>query len=280
MQWQLVAVPAVETSRFNASATELQRGVKWRYGYVLQYHGAVLVKTRTRNDAPPLRAPRANDRLSAIMARELRLDPWKASAELAFYAGLFMLYRLGRRAMSRLKERAALTRLQCSAAIALSTGVFVTAVMTPYLLVGYGEPLFSTWQGFGALSSSGLVPTTAPVVPSVSYRAYFQAVLIWPLMCAQWAAEPLSALLGIRGSLWCVAVLFWSAIAALAASLAYRSEVGLKEGRYETHRRLQRHCASPTGGRYLQTSSPAAQPGGHQPLQQRLPGRAARGQLP
>ena len=47
-------------------------------------------------------------------------------------------------------------------------------------------------------------------------------LLIYPLMSAQWAAEPLSTRLGTRGSLWLVAVAFWGALAALVSSFTYR----------------------------------------------------------
>ena len=137
--------------------------------------------------------------------------------ELAFYSALFGLYRLVRRVLHGIAVRPVGTRLRFSASVALSAAILVSASMTPYLLLGYGEPLFSNRMGPGALSSSGLVPSTAPITSAISYGLLLQQLLIWPMISAEWAAESLSALLGTRGSLWLVAVTFWSAIGALAA---------------------------------------------------------------
>ena len=215
LQWLLVAIPTIEAERFELWAVELERGGKWRYGYVQEHHGASLVKTPLRADAPAF-VPRSEDPLSPLMARELRTTPWKAGLELAFYAGLLALYRYG---LPRLPwtRSGAQSRWRRSSGVALSTVIFVSAAMAPYLAAGYGEPLFSTYRGPGALSYSGLVPITAPVTPAVSYGALLQAWLIWPLMAAQWAAEPLSAWLGIRGSLWLVASGFWGIVAGAGA---------------------------------------------------------------
>jgi hypothetical protein len=217
LQWALASIPTVNRQEFNRRATELQRTARWRYGYVHQYHGAVLVKTRTRADASQLRPRAAGNRLAAVMARDLRQRTGKAWLELAFYGGLFVLYRFGRNLLYRVRMRAPGNRLAFGAAVALATALFVTAVMTPYLLYGYGEPLFSNRVGPGALTSTSLVPTTAAITSAISYRLLLQQLLIWPLMSAEWAAEPLSTLLGIRGSLWLVAVTFWTAIGTFAA---------------------------------------------------------------
>ena len=212
LQWSLVSIPSVDILHFNRRATELQRTARWRVGYILEYHGATFVKTRMQADAPGLRPRPAGDAVAAIMARELRQRVRKGWLELAFYAGLFVVYQLGRETLRRVRTRADVTRLQFCAAVALAGVVFVTAAMTPYLLFGYGEPLFSNRLGPGAISSSGLIPSTAPMTSAISYGLMLQQLIVWPLMSAQWAADPLSAFLGIRGSLWFVAVMFWGSI--------------------------------------------------------------------
>lgn len=151
------------------------------------------------------------------MARKLKTAPWKAGLELCFYAGLLALHRYGLPFLPW-APGAMRGRSRWSFGVALSSVILVTAAMAPYLATGYGEPLFSTRRGPGALSYSDLVPITAPVTSSaVSYGLLLQSVLIWPLMATQWVAEPLSALLGIRGSLWLVTVGFWGGVAATGA---------------------------------------------------------------
>lgn len=220
LQWSLAAIPTIDAAQFDRWAVELERSATWRYGYAQEYHGAVLVKAALSADATPL-VPPTGDRLAALMARELRTAPWKAGMELAFYAGLFLL---GRHALPRLPlfRAAAQHRVRWSLGAALSVVAFVTAAMAPYLALGYGEPLFSTYRGAGALSYSGLVPITAPVTPAVSYGLLLQWwVLIWPLMAGQWAAEPLSSWLGIRASLWCVTSVFWGLLTMIGAWFAW-----------------------------------------------------------
>lgn len=215
LQCLLVAIPAIETEQFDRWAVELDRRGNWRYGYVQEHHGAALVRAPLLADTPAF-VSQDEDPLAAVMARELRTMPWKAGLELGFYAGLLALYRYG---LPRLPwtRSGAQPRWRRSSGVALSTVIFVSAAMAPYLAAGYGEPLFSTYRGPGALSYSGLVPITAPVTPAVSYGLLLQAWLIWPLMAAQWAAEPLSAWLGIRGSLWLVASGFWGIVAGAGA---------------------------------------------------------------
>jgi hypothetical protein len=154
------------------------------------------------------------------MARELRLRPWKASGELAFYAALFGLFKF-RTALLRRARLSRLGGLSCAAVTALLAALLVTTLTSPSLVAGCGEPLFSTRRGPGAISYSGIVPARGSLdTPPVSYGMLLQALLIWPLVCAQWAAEPLTAWFGIRGSLWLVAVVFWS-VAVAAASMRH-----------------------------------------------------------
>lgn len=217
-QLSLIAVPTIADADFDRSADELTRTSRWRYGYIVQNHGAVLLKARLAVESPPL-PPAPGGRLSILMARELRLRPWKAAFELAFYAALFGLSRVRRRFLTRVRAHRD-GKFRRAAGAALFTVLLVTATMLPYLVLGYGEPLFSTHQGPGALSYSGLVSSTGGLnTPAVSYGILLQAVLIGPFMCTQWAAEPLSAWLGTGGSLWFVAVCFWGVVASAVRSL-------------------------------------------------------------
>lgn len=214
LQYLLVAIPKIEPVLFDRRVVELQRSDSRRYGYVMQRHGAVLVRTTLDADAAPFVPPR-DDRVATLMTRELKTTPWKAAIELAFYASLVALGRSALRTAPWMRA-APRRRLRLSLGAGLSAIVFVSAVVAPYLAIGYGEPLFSTRRGPGALTSSGLVPVTAPIVPAVSYGLILEAFLIWPMMAMQWAAEPLSAWLGIRGSLWVVAAGFWAVVATVA----------------------------------------------------------------
>ena len=45
LQWGLVWIPSVDIPRFERIATELARTDRWRYGYVLQHHGASFQKS-------------------------------------------------------------------------------------------------------------------------------------------------------------------------------------------------------------------------------------------
>ena len=62
----------------------------------------------------------------------------------------------------------------------------------------------------GALSFTSLLPTTGAVTSAVSYGMLLEALLLWPMIATAWVAEPLSALIGIRGSVWLVTSVFWS----------------------------------------------------------------------
>jgi hypothetical protein len=153
--------------------------------------------------------------LAIVMALELRSASLKAVLELLFYLALWGLARFVLARIPGPHVRSVAQRWPAVAPAAMTTAAFVTAAMAPYLVTGHGEPLFSNWEGPGALSSTGMVPTTGAVTSAVSYGMLLEALLMWPMIAMAWAAEPLSALLGIRGSLWLVACVFWSTGAAL-----------------------------------------------------------------
>ena len=75
-EWLSVGVPAVDAEAFEEHAFELERTQAWRYGYVVQRHGAVLVKTRLDAGATPLPSTRTDDEIAPVVARTLHLMPW------------------------------------------------------------------------------------------------------------------------------------------------------------------------------------------------------------
>ena len=195
VQWTIASIPETDSENFDERVVELERTSRWRYGYAWQFHGVVLVKARNVPGAPPLVPIDSDDRLSLVMARQLRLRHWKAGFELLFYAALQLLIMTGLPRLSDAIAGTGGTRCRLAAAIAIANLLFVTAALAPYLLIGYGEPLFSTRQGPDAFSSSGLISaTTVAFGPSITYRAVIEGVLRFPLLCTWWALDFLEAL--------------------------------------------------------------------------------------
>ena len=215
VQWTIASIPETDTEKFDDRVVELERTSRWRYGYAWQFHGVVLVKARNVPGAPPLVPIDADDRLSLVMARQLRLRIWKAGFELLFYAALQLLIMTGLPRLTAAIAGTGATRCRLAAAIGIANLLLVTAALAPYLLIGYGEPLFSTRQGPGAFSSSGLTsPATAAVGPSITYRAVIEGVLRFPLLSSWWALDFLEPL-GERVALWAVSAAFYATIGAL-----------------------------------------------------------------
>jgi hypothetical protein len=215
-QWGIVSIPAIDADTFDESARELQRTRTWRYGYVLPHHGAVLVKARNTTGAPPFVPIEPDDHLSAVMVRELRLGVSKATFELLFYGGLWLLAAAGLPRLIRAIAGRAATRCRWALAVGLAGVLFPTAALAPYLLAGYGEPLFSTWQGPGALSYSGPFPETAALGRCITYRILVEGVLMYPLLFSSWALDYLAAV-GERQALWAISAIFYGVTATLVA---------------------------------------------------------------
>jgi len=221
-QCSLISIPRIDAGRFG-NARELERSDRWRYGYVRQYHGAVLVKVRRTKDEPAFVPPDPADRIAPIMLSELRTRRWRASLELVFYALLIGWVKTGLPRVER-AVAAGRSRFRGCAMAGLAGAVYMTAAMLPYLATGYGEPLFSTWRGPGAISSSARVPGTATTyVPSVSYGMLLQETLRWPFVAlgdlfdAVGVFEVLVPVVGTRAMLWLMAVVFWGVAVATVA---------------------------------------------------------------
>lgn len=208
-EWLFASVRSIDESTFDERATELERTGTWRYGYVQLYHGAILVKTALVEGAPPLAPIDADDDIAPIMAQELRMVPRKAAFEIGFYAALWALWG----ALSRLRRRLLgpdSTRWRRSAALGVSWALMITTVMAPLLLAGYGEPLFSTWQGPGALSYSSAFGSTVPNWgPSFTYRGVLMGVFGFPILSLGWTLEIFEPH-NVRAALWLLSVVFYA----------------------------------------------------------------------
>lgn len=208
-EWLSVQVPTVDAEVFRESAFERERTRTWRYGYILEHHGAVLVKTPLGTGAPTPAPVDTDDGVAREMARTLRLLPWKAAFELSFYALLWALWSAGVARWRRRCSSEMFSRWRRSAALGLSWAILITVVLAPYLVAGYGEPLFSTWRGPGALSyTTWFGSTGGPWDPSLTYRNLVLSVLMLPLVSMEWTLGFLAPL-GVPAAFWVISVVFY-----------------------------------------------------------------------
>jgi hypothetical protein len=209
VHWSRASVPTIDADAFDRYAVELTRSTSRRYGYARHHHGAVLVKADLVTGTP-VPGPRPGDEIAPPMAHELRWKTPKALLELTYYALIAVAWRYRRRWIGPWAERG----WRRCAASALRAAAIVTIVLLPYVAIGYGEPLLSTWEGPGGLSWSGPVSPTGVIERPVSYGLLAGNVVLWPMMATDSIAEPLADWFGLRGSLWFASVILWSAIAA------------------------------------------------------------------
>jgi hypothetical protein len=166
----------VEASVYSSEATELQVSSHWRYGYIATYHGARLVRTPNVPLRVSQRDPESDD-VWVVMNNELRLVPLKAVLETALYL-LLLIYGFFLAPWIAASIRAQIQRrILRAGSVAVLWAVGWTIVATPNLMWGYGEPIYSTWSGPGALSSSGPYLCSMSYGPglTVSYRGVFEA---------------------------------------------------------------------------------------------------------
>ncbi len=208
VEWQAVQVTTVDPEAFAEYAVEIEHTTNWRYGYVLQRHGAVLVKTRPGTRAQTSAPRGVNDDIAREMSRTLHLLGWKAVFELSFYALLLGMWDAG---VARWRRRFAshdISEWRRSAAFGGLWAVLVAAALAPYVLTGYGDPLFSSWRGPGAMSySMWLGSAVGPLGPALTYRAVVLFVVTFPLMGLGWAGRFLAPI-GEPAALWIVSVVF------------------------------------------------------------------------
>jgi len=207
-------VPSIDGPVFELYAVEIERTQTWRYGYVMPHHGAALVKTRLAADAPPLAPIAADDTLTPIMARKLRLRPWKAAFEIGFYASLWALWSVGLARFRRRLSGPDSTRWQRSVTYGLSWAVMITALMAPFLIAGYGEPLFSNQEAPGAWGATtwGFRSTGTAWGFSLTYRWVLQPTLMFAILSLKSTLGFLEPI-GIRATCLLVSVVFYAAAA-------------------------------------------------------------------
>jgi hypothetical protein len=180
----------LDPAQYAELATDLQVNARWRYGYVKQHHGAILVQTE--NTAQSLAWPvdrDANDtveqRTRSIMFRELQWCPIKAELENLLYIVLLAWAFYGKPLITSRLTAGTLGRRGEFYAHALSWAVGWSIACFPLLVADYGAPLYSTWNGPGALSSSG--PSLGAYFGNgmtVSYRYFIQLVAFFPSILA------------------------------------------------------------------------------------------------
>lgn len=204
-------VRSIDESEFETYAVEIERSQTWRWGYVMPHHGAVLVKTRLAADAPPLAPIAADDWLTPIMAHELRLRPWKAAFEIGFYASLWALWSVGLARMRRRLSGADSTRWRRSVTFGLSWAVMIAALMAPFLIAGYGEPLFTNQQAPGAWGATtwGFPSTGTAWGYSLTYRGVLQPTLMLAILSLRSTLAFLEPI-GIRATCLLVSVVFYA----------------------------------------------------------------------
>lgn len=229
MHVRLAQVSVTQPEYFDAVAVELQRTDGWRYGYVTQRRDTRLVKTPEDLDSPAFTAPDPDDALAALMSRKLRSRVWKAWAEFGFYVVLGLYVQRAarwRRAWSQSPSRRAATA-------SLAAAGFVALGLAPYVIAGYGEPLFqSLYSASNQSYTQQLVPVTGPIEPTISYTGFVQAVTAFGVM--------VPTFVGLRrspGVLWFMSVMFWATAAWLVSDMRHQCRQWWHRRRLRTSRR-------------------------------------------
>ena len=174
---------------FDVVAVELQRADGWRYGYVTQDGDTMLVKSPEERDSPAFTPPDAGDALATLMSRKLRYRVPKAWAEFGFYVVLGLYVRRAARLRRTWSQSPSLRARSAS----LVTAGFVTLGLAPYVLTGYGEPLFQSLYSVSIESyTQQLVPVTGPIEPTISYTGFVQAVTAFGISQMQVAQVKIS----------------------------------------------------------------------------------------
>ena len=89
--WLSASVRHTDRRTFDMHAIELERTGTWRYGYVPNYRGDILVRTRLATGAPPLAPVTADDRNVPMITRELHAHQQKAAVEAVLYGTLWAI---------------------------------------------------------------------------------------------------------------------------------------------------------------------------------------------
>ena len=215
----LADIPPISPRDFARRAVELERTPTWRYGYIMQFHAAVLVKSRTKPNAPPFLAPRTDDRFAAILTPEIHRRRPKAWAELILYLLLFAYARVVYALRDAQWPAPSLRR---AASGGLAAFGFVALLLAPYLAIGYGEPLFDTPARPGTLSRFAAASINESVGPGISYALVAKLVVGIPLVSVLSVTNAPEHWLDVRAAIWLVSAAFWTLAAGLLPVIADR----------------------------------------------------------
>ena len=182
VQWMCLRykVSYIEPKLYSTMSYELEITPKWRYGFVQTYHGAHLVRTPNISLRPlqPVEHDAKFDDIWATMRTELRLIPLKAASEASLYVLLLAYVLFGAPWIAARVQTKTTKRIWYLGCLGLLWAVGWTIMAAPLLAAGYGEPIYSTWAGPGAMSYSGpyFGKTSFGNGMTISYRGLFEVV--------------------------------------------------------------------------------------------------------
>lgn len=233
-------VQTVPAEDYRRMANEIRVTESWRFGYALAHHGAFLVKTRNSPDFKPVERDGLDSELDQAMAASLRAFPKKSVLEALFY-GIVLAYVIGlvpwlRRSFNR--------RYPSWISAALREEVYWiggwTLFLGPLLLLGYGESLYTTWAGPGALSYSGpyLGLPTGQGGETLAYRTLLELACLFPCLAVRpfWFGDLLESM-RVAQYLWVAGIVFWGEVGAVVGVCKLVGTVGRRsEAAYTTLR--------------------------------------------
>lgn len=215
-------IPPSEYARY---AMDLRITEKHRYGYVVPHHGAILVRTANTPEAGYPKYEDPDPEVTAIMLRELRWYPAKAIIEAVFYALIIGYIFFWARWLQRqiVPPDSNLAWLMAFGALFWIGGW--TLATCPLQAFSYGESIFTTWAGPGALSWSGpyFGAPTGLAGETISYRPMLELGCLFPafFMGATGLARLLPDL-PMATAIWVYGTVFFGLVGALTAYVKER----------------------------------------------------------
>jgi hypothetical protein len=214
LQWMMLRakVPTIPEAIYKEDAVDLRVTPKWRYGYAMLHHGAILVRTRNTSNQPTDIPSGPHDEIWSAMDNEFRLIPTKTILESLLYLSLLVYALYG---SSWLTDKIVAEKKGPLAAFVTKTILWMVAwtiASSPLLVGGYGEPLYSTWIGPGALSYSGPYwRISSGCGLTVSYRPFIEIIATGPRLCAVLIGDSIKHLPKIsdRAYLWIAGLIFY-----------------------------------------------------------------------
>ncbi|MCX5813029.1 MAG: hypothetical protein NT178_10855 [Proteobacteria bacterium] len=182
-------VPIIASAEYSRNAFDLSVTAKWRYGYVVEHHGAFLVKARNIPETVPYLDPGLSEdkELASAMSRKLETYPLRAALEALFYSFLvgYALF-----LVPWLRSKFAAKNSRYSHGTLFEGAVWAlgwTLACLPLICFGYGSSLFSTWAGPGASGYSGPYPglITGLSGETITYRPLLEGASIIPMIAVE-----------------------------------------------------------------------------------------------